>query len=176
MNPLKIYDYLITTRGHVLAAVRPLTPEQYCRQFDFGLKSIGATLTHIMISEWYYSERFEGRIVPPYDQWPIQYERPPAFDVIEATWRGQMERIRAVVAAERDWERAITWDSFPDEAGQRFHIGATAGDMFTQLALHEVHHRAQVMVMLRKLRGGASGAALADLDYNALVFERRPIT
>lgn len=178
MDPLKIYDYLTKARQRVLDALRPLTPQQYQHQFTFGLKTISATLTHIMISEWYYIERLEGRTVPPYEQWPIQYEKPPAFDVIDSTWREQAKNVRAAVAAERDWARRITWLSFPDDSrgGKRFHITATAGDFFTQLALHEVHHRAQVMAMLRTLPGaGAGGTPVQDIDYNDLMFERREI-
>lgn len=127
-----------------------------------------------MISEWYYIERLEGRVVPHYEQWPIKYESPPAFDVIERTWREQAKNSRAAVAAESDrgdWNRKITWLGFPDDTrgGKRFQITATAGDFFTQLALHEVHHRAQIMVMLRELPGGRP---LEDLDYNAMMFER----
>jgi uncharacterized damage-inducible protein DinB len=200
VDPLKIYDYLTKARHRVLDAVGALTPQQYQHEFIFGLKTIGATLTHIMVSEWYYIERLEERTVPPYDQWPIKYESPPAFDVIEATWREQAKRVRAVIAAHceavipaqagiqrestgvldarlrghdeetnRSWNRKITWLSFPDDTrgNKRFHITATAGDMFTQLALHEVHHRAQIMAMLREM-----GKPLEDLDYNALMYER----
>ncbi|MFO0873620.1 MAG: DinB family protein [Phycisphaerales bacterium] len=171
MEPIKIYEYLMKTRERVLDAVRPLAPTQYQHECSFGLKTIGATLAHIMLSEWYYIERFDGRTVPPYEQWPIQYEHPPSLDVIERTWREQATRIRATIAAERDWNRPVAWLGFPDEAGRRFHIVATAGDLFTQLALHEVHHRAQLMAMLREL-----GTPLEDLDYNALMFERREAT
>jgi len=172
MEPLKIYDYLTKTRASVLDAVRPLSPQQYHRTFAIGLNTIGATLAHIMISEWYYIERLDGRPVPPYDQWPIKYENPPEFDVIERTWREQAKGVRASIAAQRDWNRRITWLGFPDDTrgGKRFHISATAGDFFTQLALHEVHHRAQIMAMLREL----GGPPLQDLDYNALMFERVP--
>jgi uncharacterized damage-inducible protein DinB len=107
MDPLKIYDYLMQARERVLDAVRSLTPQQYHLQFTIGLKTIGATLAHIMISEWYYIERLAGRTVPPYEQWPIKYESPPAFDVIEQTWRAQAKRIRAAIVAERDWGRTI---------------------------------------------------------------------
>ena len=141
MDPIRIYDYLAQSRQRVLDAVRPLTSQQYQREFGFGLKTIGATLAHIMISEWYYIERVEGRRVPPYDQWPIKYEHPPAFEVAEAVWCEQAKSVRASIAAQRDWNRRITWESFPNDAGKRFHITATAGDFFTQLALHEVHHR-----------------------------------
>jgi uncharacterized damage-inducible protein DinB len=173
MDPLKIYDYLMMTRERVFDAVRPLSPEQYRREFPIGLKMIGSTLTHLMISEWYYIERLEERAVPHYDQWPIKYESPPPFDIIEKTWREQAKRIRRVVASEGErgrWSRRITWVSFPDDTrgNKRFHITCTAGDLFTQLTLHEMHHRAQIMAMLREL-----GKPLEDLDYNALMFERR---
>ena len=176
MEPLKVYDYLTEARERVFDAVRPLSPQQYQQTFAIGLKTIGATLTHIMVSEWYYLERIEGRTVPPYEQWPIKYETPPPFEVIEKTWHDQSKRIRATVAAEKDWKRTITWLSFPDDTrgNKRFHITCTAGDIFTQLALHEVHHRAQIMAMLRELGGGA--AILEDLDYNALMYDRREAT
>lgn len=174
MDPLRIYDYLIMARERVLDAVRPLAPQQYLQEFTLGLKSIGTTLAHIMISEWYYIERLEGRLVPPYDQWPIKYEDPPAFDVLEKTWREQATNTRASIAAERDWNRRITYLSFPDDHGKRYHITATAGDFFTQLALHEVHHRAQLMAMLREL--GDAAAPLQDIDYNEMMYQRREVS
>lgn len=174
MDPLKIYDYLTKSRERVFDAVRPLTPEQYFRPFTIGLKAIGPTLAHLMISEWYYIERLQGRTVPPYEQWPIKYEPPdtPAFDVVERTWREQAKRIRIAIAAESDWARTITWLSFPDDTrgNKRFHIACTAGDLMTQLALHEMHHRSQVMAMLREI--GPPIKPLEDLDYNAMMFER----
>jgi uncharacterized damage-inducible protein DinB len=49
-------------------------------------------------------------------------------------------------------------------------VTASAADQFTQLVLHEVHHRAQAMNMLCHL-----GVAVAteDIDFNALMFARR---
>lgn len=180
MDPIKIYDYLTMARQRVLDAVRLVSPQQYHQPFPFGLKTIAATLTHIMISEWYYIERLEGRTIPPYDQWPIHYESPPAFEVVESTWRPQMSNVRASIAAQPGrggWGRVIEYDSFPDEQGRRFHVTATAGDFFTQLALHEVHHRAQVMTMLRMLPGAGAGARpVQDIDYNDLMYERRELT
>ena len=173
MDPLKIYDYLIKIRERVFDAVRPLTPEQYRREFRIGLKSIASTLTHLMISEWYYIERLEQRDVPHYETWPIKYENPPTFDVVESIWRKQAQQIRGLVAARPHdgWSRKITWLSFPDDTrgNKRFQITCTAGDLFTQLALHEMHHRAQLMAMLREIN---PARPLEDLDYNALMFER----
>lgn len=173
MNPIKVYDYLMLARQRVLDAVRSLTPQQYQQPFPFGLKTISSTLTHIMISEWYYIERLEERTVPPYEQWPIKYNEPPAFEVIDKTWSEQARRVRAAIAAERDWNRSITYLSFPDERGRRYQITATAGDFFTQLALHEVHHRAQIMSMLREL--GDAATPVQDIDYNDLMYSKREV-
>jgi uncharacterized damage-inducible protein DinB len=48
--------------------------------------------------------------------------------------------------------------------------GRAASHLFTQLILHEVHHRAQVMNILREL-----GAGVGDLDFIAMMFERRAV-
>jgi len=175
MNPLTTYEYLTTTRAKVLDAARLLPDGLYRRPFPFGLSTIASTLTHIMISEGYYADRLEGRDVPPYDRWPIKYESPPALGIVEDLWRTQAERVRGIVLAERDWTRPVSWVSFPDGQGRRSRIGTTSGGLLTQLALHEVHHRAQVMAMLKLLGGDLPpGATVEDLDFNAWMFERRP--
>lgn len=173
MHPLKTYDFLILSRDRIFDAVRPMTPEQYLHRFPYALVTIGATLTHMMVSEWYYFERFRGRPVPPYEQWEIQYEQPPVFGVVETKWREQQREIRAVIEAERDWNRRIEYDTFPDDDNKRFHIGATSGDILTQLALHEMHHRAQLLIMRRELL--PSAPMVLDLDYNDLMYERREL-
>ena len=167
MDALRVYDYLLATRERLFDAVRPLPAEAYLRSFPFGLTTLGSTLTHLYTAEWYYFERMASRHVPAYETWPIHDERPPAFAVLEAAWREQGTRVREVVAGERDWARPIGWLGFPDDRGRRFHIKATVGDCFTQLILHEAHHRAQAMVMLREL-----GRPLEDIDFNAIAFER----
>lgn len=169
MDPLKIYDYLLECRRRLFAAARPLPADQHARQHSIGLKTIASTLTHLMTSEWYYIERLQNRTVPPYDQWPIHYENPPPLEIVERAWREQGERVRGIVAAERDWGRPISWLGFPDDTrgNRRFQICCTAGDLFAQLALHEMHHRAQAMAMLRE-----SGSPVQDIDYNALMFAR----
>jgi len=173
MNPLRTYDYLALVRTRLFDSVRPLSNEQYRREFPFGLKTIGSTMAHLMISEWFYIERMQGRTVPPYDQWPIQYETPPAFDVIQSTWTSQTSRVREAIAGERDWNRTIRYVTFPDDKGRRFEITTSPSDIITQLSLHEMHHRAQVMAMLRMTPGATP---VEDVDFNDLMYQRREIT
>ncbi len=170
MDPLKVYHYLLLVRGHILGWVRPLSAEQYERQFPIGRGSLAATLAHIELSEWYYIQRLKQREIPPYEQWPIQDESPPPFARLEAAWEEQAGRTRRALEAVRDWHAPLDYEVTADN-GRRQLVTATPADIFTQLALHEVHHRAQAMNMLRQL--GALGPD--DIDYNALMYPRRDI-
>ncbi len=168
MEPLRTYDYLQLARRRVFDWVRPLSPEDYARLFRIGLGTLGRTLTHIMISEWYYVQRMQGHAVPPDDQWPIQDHRPPPFAAIEAAWVEQAGQTRAALGAVRDWKAPLEYQVTAD-GGLPMIVIASPADLFTQLALHEVHHRAQAMNMLRHL-----GVAAEDIDFNALMYKRRP--
>jgi uncharacterized damage-inducible protein DinB len=169
MKPLAIFDYLTRTRQRIFDQVRPLDAEAYAREFPIGPGTLGRTLTHIMISEWYYVQRIAERDVPRYEQWPIKWEDPPAFATLEAAWTEQARETRAALAAVRDWDAKIEY-GVTDEDGRSMIITTSAGGLSTQLILHEVHHRAQAMNMLRHL-----GVPAEDLDFNAF-FPRRAAT
>ena len=171
MDVLKTFDYLVLARERLFGWVRPLGDEAWRREFPIGLKSVGRTLTHIMGCEWVYAERLRGRKeFPPYEEWEIQDERPPAFGVIEARWREQSagtRRTLAEVLASGGWEKEIEfrpiWSDDRTEV-----IVATPGEVFLQMVVHEVHHRSQAMAMLRQL-----GVEAQDLDPAYLVYRRR---
>ncbi|MGQ0721746.1 MAG: DinB family protein [Candidatus Eiseniibacteriota bacterium] len=167
MEPLKTYDYLVVARGRVFAWVRPLSAEQYVRELPTWRRTLGRTLTHTMASEWYYVQRMQQRDVPPYEQWPIREEGPPPFAALEAAWLEQAGRTRAVLSGVRDWTASIEYRVTGDD-GRPVIVIASAAAIFTQLVLHEVHHRAQVLNMLRLL-----GVATEDLDFNLLTYKRR---
>lgn len=170
MQPRRVYEYLALSRRRVLDRTRTLDSEQYFREFPIGYGTLAGTLTHIMISEWYYVERILGRDVPTYEQWPIQAERPPAFAVLEPAWAEQAAATQAAIESVRDWNAALQYHVTLDD-GRSVVVTTTAGDLFTQLALHETHHRAQAMNILRQL-GSPIGE---DIDFNALMFDRRVV-
>jgi uncharacterized damage-inducible protein DinB len=176
MDPVRTYDYLTMARQRVLDAVRALPAQEYSQEFTFGLKTIGSTLTHIMTVEWASMERLRGRRLPLYETWPIQDEHPPAFAVIEQTWCEQGLETRRGLEAVREWDREFEYDS-RDWAtptmrrGKTTIITTTPSDIFTQMVMHEVHHRAQVMTMLREL-----GKPLQNLDFGYFMFKRREVS
>src|SRR5262245_52254820 len=138
MNPLRVYDYLVLARQRVLDAVLPLSAEQYAREFPIGVGSLSRTLTHIMISEWYYVQRMTEGNVPPYEQWPIRWEQPPPFATLEAAWDKQAGATRAALGAVSDWDADIEYRVVADDGRPKI-VAASAADLFTQLVLHEVH-------------------------------------
>ena len=169
MDPLRLYDYLTLSRERVFGWARPLTPGQYTREFPIGPGSLARVLTHTMISEWYYIERLLGREVPPYAQWPIRDETPLAFADLVSIWTGQARETRAALAAVRDWDAPVRY-RVTDDHGRLIEVRASAGDLMTQLALHEVHHRAQAMNILRQL-----GATVEEIDFNSMMYDRRGV-
>ena len=76
----------------------------------------------------------------------------------------QAGRTRAVLESVRDWNKEFDYRPMWND---RQIVTASAADIFTQMALHEVHHRAQAMNMLRQL-----GVKLEDIDFNALMLKR----
>src|SRR5690606_5211892 len=126
-------------------------------------------LTHIYGSEWYYVERMLKHEVPPYSEWPIRDENPPDFHTLEAEWTRQTARTRDALTTIADWSAPIEYRGVDDD-GRLLSVTTTPADIFTQLVMHEVYHRAQVMNMLRHL-----GITAGDLDYNALMYDRRVV-
>jgi uncharacterized damage-inducible protein DinB len=173
MQQLKTYDYLTRSRERIFDRVRSLSTADYTREFPIGLGTLGRTFTHVMICEWMYVERIAGRDVPPYTEWPIQDENPPPFAVLEREWTAQAARTRAILSAVQDWTAELEYRAVPDQnasdGGPIQIVTATYDDLFTQLAFHEIHHRAQALNILRHL-----GVTIDDIDYNTLVFRTRP--
>ena len=171
MQPLKTYEYLALARQRIFDWTRPLTNEQYTRQFPIGRHgTLASTLTHILISEWYYVERIQGNDVPPYAQWKFQDENPPPFAALESEWIEQAKRTKIALATTLDWKTELEYRVKNDDSKEEIIIAAPS-DIFTQLVLHEVHHRAQAMNILRQL-----GIAAEDLDFNAMMYKRRTLS
>ncbi len=168
MDPTRLYDYLSLTRAKVFEWIRPLSSEQYAREFPFGYKSLKATLPHMLNAEWVYARRFSGQPVPkpiPKSAFPVHPDEHPEFAAMEAAWHEQEKVTRAAMAMVPEWgvvrQYVVDWD------GVDMQVTATSGDIFSQLVIHEAHHRAQVMAMLRQM-----GVAAEDLDYSFWMYKR----
>jgi uncharacterized damage-inducible protein DinB len=160
-----LFDYLTAARQRVLDWIRPLSPQQYAREFPYGLKTIHATLVHVAGAEWNYGNRLRGRQVAFGDN-PFTVEKIKTFAELEAAWKGLSVDTRALLGETTDWEAPLQYRwAPPNVPAVRFRT--TKNGVATQLFFHEVHHRSQVMSMLRQL-----GIAAQNLDYSVLTFGR----
>ena len=171
MNFVRTYDYLRQSRGKLSDWIRPLRQDQYTQEFPFGLRTLRATMIEIAGVEWLYVRRLSDpqQALPPREDWPIAEQRQPTFKDLEPAWAEQAARTRDVIAKVRDWDAPIEYTA--TQSGKRIVVSTTKADIATQLCLHEVHHRAQAMAMLRQL-----GVPAENLDYSILMFRRREET
>ncbi len=168
VNFAHFFDYLVTARGKLLTWVREQSPAVYTQTFPIGMGSIRATLVHTAAAEWGYTQRLTGKDYGPGDN-PFTVERLPEFEAFAATWDKQRPATHQALASLGEPARPIEVISRVFSPPTR--IRTTAGGIAGQLLFHEVHHRAQVMAMLRQV-----GVKAENLDYSVLIFERTPVT
>ncbi|MDR7543966.1 MAG: DinB family protein [Armatimonadota bacterium] len=166
MQPfLSLFDYLLKARARLLDWIRPLSAEEYFREFPYGLKTIHATLLHVAGAEWAYGRRLQGQQVSFTDN-PFIAEKVLTFAQLEPAWTALSSETRLALSQITDWNAGVEYRMTPPNAPP-VRIRTTRQGVASQLILHEVHHRALVMSMLRQL-----GVAAQNLDYSALMFDR----
>jgi uncharacterized damage-inducible protein DinB len=172
LDPVALYEYLTMARARVLDAARGLSLEQYAREFPFGLKTLRNTLVEMPIAEWSYVRRLWSEDLPPWDERPHARFYNTDFAPLERAWREQEAETRRALRDVTDWNRPLEYVWRLSRSGERpFRVRTTAAGIATQLVLHEVHHRAQAMAMLRQL-----GRPVEDLDYSLLTFSREELS
>jgi uncharacterized damage-inducible protein DinB len=162
------FDYLVLARARLLDRIGAQPDELYTRTHPFAVGSIRATLIHVADAEWGYVQRLTGRDYRREDS-PFTQAQSLGLALFAAAWRAHEPATRRALGAVDDPSRPVAYVSRNVSPPQR--VRTTAGGIAGQLLFHEIHHRAQVMVMLR-----LAGVPVQDLDYSRLVWERTPET
>jgi uncharacterized damage-inducible protein DinB len=92
-------------------------------------------------------------------------QRYPDFLSLEGDSRSLEASTRVWLESESDWPRPIETIARRGD-GRLIRVGFTPETLAFQLFYYEVHHRAQVMAMLRHL-----GIAAEGLDFNRYAFQ-----
>lgn len=169
MDFVRVYDIHTQAREKLFGSIRPLTQEQYTREFPFAHRTLRATMLEIAMTEWWLAARLREEPMPrpfSWDNLPISERAHPTFADLERAWAEQAPQTRATLASLTDLDKMVETRMY---GRQRVRVlTATRGGIATQLLLHEVHHRAQAMAMLRHL-----GVEAQDLDFIYFVQEER---
>ncbi len=169
MDFVRVYDVHTKARVKLFDWIRPLSQEAYTREFPFAHRTLRATMIELTMTELWLVMRVRQEPMPRpfrWEQLPINEQAHDTFPKLEAAWRNQAPRTRATLAGITDWDATVETVMYGTRRKRT--LVATTRDIATQLLLHEVHHRAQAMAMLRHL-----GIAAQDLDYIYFVQDER---
>lgn len=152
------YTYSEWANERVLAAAERLTPEQFLESDLDGIFPIRDSLVHIMVSQWAWIERWNGRIPPTY---PEEADFPDVAS-IRAYWSEVYAGMRALFDRFDDDQLAsdLTYTNFKGEQ-YTYQIW----EQLLQVANHSTYHRGEIAALLT--RHGASPGELDFLVYRS---------
>jgi uncharacterized damage-inducible protein DinB len=149
-----LVDYHYWARDRMLAAVEPLSLDEFTRDLGSSFRSVRDTLSHLHGAEWIWLSRFQG--TSPDSLLP--HERFPHLAAVRAAWAETEVRVRALVGGldQAGFQRIIEYRLLSGQpaANRAWHI-------VQHLVNHATYHRGQVTTMLRQL--GAAPPEPLDL-------------
>jgi uncharacterized damage-inducible protein DinB len=132
--------------------ISQLTPEQFTGEVAGSYGSVRNTLVHIMSAEWGWLERCGG----PKRGEKLKADDFPTVESVMQTWNRVEGLMRGFLSGLEDEELS---------RNMQFTLGGPAyslplGDLLHHAAIHAVHHRGQVALLLRSL-----GYAPGNFDF-----------
>ncbi len=147
------YDYTEWANERVLDAAERLSPEQFLESDLEGVWSIRDSLVHIMVSQWAWIERWNGRTPATY---PEKAEFPDVAS-IRARWSEVYAGMRALFERWDDDQLAsdLTYTNFKGEVWTY-----PIWEQLLQVANHSTYHRGDLAALLTWF-----GASPGELDF-----------
>ena len=138
------YDYGCWANARLFDVLSKLSTEQFTQSVSGSYGSIRNTLVHMMSAEWGWMERAggfkRGAKLSPGDY--------PTFASVRERWEEVETHLRALLDTLQDQDLGrIVEFSFGDGLKQALSVG----EMMQHAAIHSVHHRGQVALLLRSL-------------------------
>lgn len=149
----RLYEYHYWATGRLFQVLEQLTPEQFARPVAGSYGSIRHTLVHVLSAEWGWLDRCGG----PKRGERLKPDDYPTVEVLRAAWNRVEEYMRGFLAGltEQDLERQI---EFSFGGGPKH--AKPVGHLLYHGAIHAVHHRGQVSLLLRTI-----GVVPGDFDF-----------
>jgi uncharacterized damage-inducible protein DinB len=148
-----LYNYNRWANAQMLAAVVPLTAEQFTRNLASSFASVRDTLVHMLSAEWIWLERWRG-VSPPA---MLQAQDFPTLEIVKMRW-AEVEREQKEFLEQLAGETLGRQVGYLNTKGERWEY--TLGQMLQHVVNHSTYHRGQIATMLRQL-----GHAPAPSDF-----------
>ena len=140
----RLYDYSYWANQKLFGVLSQLTPEQFTRPVAGSYGSIRNTLVHILSAEWGWLDRCGG----PARGERLNPEDYPTLESLAEAWRRVEGYMREFLAGLKDEDLAREVEFAIGGGPAR---SAPRGDLMLHAAVHAVHHRGQVALLLRML-------------------------
>jgi uncharacterized damage-inducible protein DinB len=139
-----LYDYSYWANRKIAGVASQLTPEQFTQSVAGSYGSIRNTMVHILSAEWGWLDRCGG---PPRGA-QLKADDFPTLQSVMDTWTRVEASMREFLSRLRDEDLARTIE-FAIGAGPKHSM--PLGELMHHAAVHAVHHRGQVALLLRAL-------------------------
>ena len=140
-----LYDYSYWANAKLFEPLSRLTPEEFVRPVAGGYGSVRNTLVHMMSAEGGCLDRCGG----PKRGAPLKPEEFSTLESITRYWATQERNLRAFLAGLSDADLARRFEfTLPMHSFTRV---MAVGEILHHAAIHNIHHRGQVTLLLRAL-------------------------
>lgn len=144
------------TTQQMLGLCRGLTDEQLDREFDLGLRTLRSTFNHTIHNTEVWAALMDGdKSLPRGGQ---SKEKPASIEAMierQKIAAALLARVAKAVEAREGWDEK--WVDYLDDPANEKTYGGTIAHIIT----HSMHHRAQVIWMMKKL--GVEGVPEGDV-------------
>ena len=159
-----LYDYGYWANKKLFQLILQLTPEQFAQPVGGSYGSIRNTLVHVLSAEWGWLDRCGGpergpRLNP--DDYPTVESLIEAWNKVEGYVRDFLSKLK-----DEDLARDIEFTIAEPE-----NHSMLLGHLMQHAAIHGVHHRAQVALLLRMI-----GCVPTNFDLLIYYSEKRAVS
>lgn len=140
----RLYDYGYWANHKLFSVISQLKPEEFTQEVAGSYGSVRNTLVHAMSAEWGWLDRCGGRSRGP----ALKGDDYPTAEAVVETWAEIEAWVRAFLSGLRDDDLNRTVEFTSPRGEQR---SGKLGELMQHCAMHGVHHRGQVALLLRSL-------------------------
>lgn len=139
-----LYAYGYWADRRLFAVISQLTPEEFTQSVAGSYGSIRNTMVHVLSAEAGWLDRCGGpRRGPRLD--PGDF---PTVESVVQAWRKVETHLREFLATLKDEDLARNVEFSIEQTGQH---SMPLGELMQHAAIHGVHHRGQIALLLRSL-------------------------